>query len=56
MYLSLPVMTDGMVLKYEFFYVNCIPFHLTYSPLQIQIVHFPLNIFPPPISIFIPYF
>ena len=50
MYLSLPMMTDSMVLKHEFFYVNCIPFHLTYSPLQFQIVHFTLNIFPPPIA------
>jgi len=24
--------------------------------LQFQIVHFPLNVFPPPIAIFIPYF
>ena len=48
MYLSLPMMTDSMV--------NCIRFHLTYSPFQFQIVHFPLNICPPPIAIFIPYF
>ena len=39
-----------------YFYVYCIPFHLTYSPLQFQIVHCPLNIFPLPIAIFIPYF
>ena len=37
-------------------YVNCIPFHLTYSPLPFRIAHFPLNIFPPLIAIFIPYF
>jgi len=53
-YLSLPMMTDSIVLKHGILYVNCIPFHLTYSPLQFQIVHFPLNIFPPPIAIFIP--
>ena len=58
MYLSLPMMTDSMVLKHEFFMstVYRISFHLTYSPLQFQIVHFPLNIFAPPIAIFIPYF
>jgi len=55
MFLSLPMMTDSIVLKHGVLYVNCIPFHLTYSQLQFQIVHFPLNIFPPPIAIFIPY-
>jgi len=49
-------MTDNMVLKHGVLYVNCIPFHLTYSPLHFQIVHFRLNIYPPPIAIFIPYF
>ena len=51
-YLSLPMKTDSMVLKLGVLYVNCIPFHRTYSPLHFQIVHFPLNIFPPPIAIF----
>jgi len=56
MHLSLPMMTYSMVLKHGFLYVNCIQLHLTYSPLLLQIAHFPLNIFPLPIAIFIPYF
>jgi len=51
-----PSLYPSMVLKHKVLYVNCIPFHLTCSPLLFQIAHFPLNIFPPPTAIFIPYF
>ena len=61
MYLSLLMMTDSMVLKHEFF-MSTVLYHFILpnnSPLQFQIVHFALNIFPPPnqtVAMFIPYF
>ena len=46
MYLSLPMMTDSTVLKHGVLYVNCIPFHLTYSPLHFSNCTFPFEHIP----------